>query len=721
MIEAAKVEEVSETHQELTRRGYDPEKCYVLSATQIETFGIPRFNVEFEPEIELEDGSILSKKDQAERSIPAEACKRKWWLQWPQRMPKFEDKAKSFGTTTHSVCERFLLADDQGYGPDGKPAILYPKGWDKDVSPYDSDLIQKLVALAIEEGVLRRPKGRKVEHKFLLHLVDLESPEGITHVFVKGSIDLCSPEELLIEDHKTTSDMKYAKSANALKTNVQMLIYANALLLEWELDPPDDVEISLAHNVFLKKREAPRVRKTQTTQTVGNVRKFWRELVEHAADMVAVAQAAPTEDDWRDVPAARVGSVACAAYRGCPFVRICAGVDTPAQCREKQLKRAAAVVSPLADALDALARGKKNPEKKMTTPTTAAPKKPSLISALAAPQGVNGKPAAPKPPAPPAAKAPPKPAPKARKFWISPAEGADLVLKTEAEIREFAATQTEDFHVCEDGTETWVEVTKLGMTLAAPEAPSEEPQNDATETAAEDAAATGFAKTPPPWAHAECKSCGGSGFGSKGGPCHPCDNTAVTRGVPHSGEFDITTDGEGNVVWAKLEGGEATKAPLPSAAPKPRVSKAKATTPPLAPAAPEPQDASAEEPAPEAPTEETPAPAAQPAKRGVGRPRKGFTLLIGCAITKSNGDKSQRLEKILDMVGAAMASESRVASFSDLDPWKRREALASRVQGILEAIGTDMVVAEGPRFGPDLQALLEALMPHAGTVIRGLS
>ena len=190
----------------------------------------------------------------------AELCVRKWWLHRVRGLQvPTATGSQVFGTVLHSVIERYLSADEIGtvpcstchgsnfYGDDvcsaceghGRvPVDLYPPGWtnatnrwgksDGTITPAEGDVIQRLVGQAIESGVIERLPDRLLEHEIKIPLVTLpcgpcqgagcEKCEGTgkgTQVNFTGFSDYLTPEG--VQDHKSTSSMKWAKSPEALR------------------------------------------------------------------------------------------------------------------------------------------------------------------------------------------------------------------------------------------------------------------------------------------------------------------------------------------------------------------------------------------------------------------------------------------------------------------------------------------------------------------------
>lgn len=252
-------------------------------------------------------------------------CRRKWWFQSIVRMPSPPKTNTVFGTVFHAVAERWLKADERGVDPKtGEPVELFPEDWDLvsergqklRLPPGDAAMLRRLFQEAVDAGVLVRSPDRKIEH-----LIRKDVIEGVT---LKGFVDVLLPGE--IQDHKTTRNMRYAKSADPqspdyLGKSKQMLLYAT------EAGPGS---IRLRHNVICWDRNRPAVRTVEAEVTQAEIDGNWKRLQAQAAEMLHWSEC--PEERWKSVPAS---TSACSKYGGCPFVSICGGKDTTAQYRER--------------------------------------------------------------------------------------------------------------------------------------------------------------------------------------------------------------------------------------------------------------------------------------------------------------------------------------------------------------------------------------------------
>ena len=291
-------------------------------------------------------------------------CHRKWWLDKVRKLPTRSSHSQVFGTVVHSVIERFLLADDLGRDTaTGLPVNLYPTDWHvakdrwgkkceaKDcgprcgachgtgllcegaISPMEQDDVKRLIASAIENGVLERLPGRRVEAGFTRTILKHDCPAcaGVeapfeggkclkckgdgkgTTVTLTGFVDVLFRDQ--VQDHKTTSAMRWAKSPAALQKNTQMLIYAYEALEQAKArGEPLPATIILRHNVYCAKEN--KVRKTETSVSREAVETHWSQVLRDCAHMVELRDIA---DTWHDIKEPDNPATVCNAYGGCPF------------------------------------------------------------------------------------------------------------------------------------------------------------------------------------------------------------------------------------------------------------------------------------------------------------------------------------------------------------------------------------------------------------------
>lgn len=717
-------------------------------------------------------------------------CRRKWWLSRVRGLKEPTTASQVFGTVLHAVCERFLKADDLGRdltpGENfGKPVNLYPEGWeiadsrfgqecpdcdgkggdcktcygkgktcDGKVTPEEADLIKRLVSAAIEEGVLERRPGRKIEgdfnrlvdrlpcpHCFGLGTFDTgmdpdtvkDRPQDVikcekcggdgkgTTIMLRGFIDVAYRDE--VEDHKSMKTTKYAKSPKGLTKNTQMLLYAGELAIRAaERGETVPTEFKLRHNCFSKDGK---IRKTESPPVpFKDVEEHWHRFTEDCYEM---ARLRDTVERFHEIEPPADMSRACNAYNGCPFRTICHGQETE-EGYEKRLDRfsnpvnvqkesaaLAASVEKENAAIIARLQERMNP---MTDFASRIAQRRGIVAAA----GVTAP--AMNPPAmaaqvitPIVQMQQPAAAPVMGTAAVIPVQAAPAPVAAQA-VATVIAEKTSNVFVLPEGMET------------------------------------------PPWHDPNCKACVNSpGFNSKGMPCRMCDFAAPKANPPRpmSSAFNLQATGGGSVIWQNKENEQwVGESPILAATPAPVVAQVRqeALAPAPAPAvvaqpAQAPVAAPVVQPTP-APAAAAPAvvntPAAPEAapvaevesettkkekiarKEGAGRPKKGFILVVNAVVAKGeerygSGRGVYRLEEILKTAGEKLVEQSkaagnRVDSYFDLDAFQRRDAIAALAPQIVEEFGADMVVCNGIGVGQsDLRSLFDAIRPYASMEI----
>lgn len=612
-------------------------------------------------------------------------CNRKWWLDKVRGLDQGTSQSQAFGTVLHAVCERYLLADDLGRDPDGNPVDLYPKGWhiaqnryggvDGELTLREQDTVRRLIAKAIDEGVLERRPNRSIEHPFRRSI--LVTDDGV-NVQIEGFIDVLYPDT--VEDHKTSKSVRWLKSKNELRSNTQTMIYGKEIVEQQKKNGtplPPTAMVTIRHNQFVKDPDKPVVRKTEVQVSVEEIENFWSSRIEENARKMAKIR--KTAEVWSDIPDPPDTGKACNAYGGCPFRPICSGRESEAGY-EKRLDRAS-----------------KSP---YSTPLTvngspATPSKGARVMDLKAKlaQKQNARAAASSTPAvnPPIEAENPAPAP-VRSRASAPVE-----------------TVAVDFGHADDGT-----------ALVLP--PWVDPDNRVSANGG-----IGFNSNGEPCKMSDLRARKAGLPTSDMFDIEPMGDGTVMwigkDGTPAEGlegRSPLTPTPPAPVkAQDRTEVARPTPAPAPAQAPAP------------APAAGEyededdPEDEEDSEDEDDKITSEAKAAAARENGSKGGRPRKGFILVINAVISsgaerKGSGRHAYNLHEILAELGQTMADENGAGSFYALNAFERRDALAAYAPLLVEKFRTDIVYVTGVGTGQsDIKALLDALIPHAGMVING--
>jgi RecB family exonuclease len=330
-------------------------------------------------------------------------CQRKWGFSYLDRIKTPSHPSAELGQRVHAVLE----------------------AWLKDGVPFD---------LSTEEGqiassglqYLPLPGSAEVEAGFV---VQTETAK------YRGFIDARFQETLpVILDHKTTSDLRWAKTEETLRKDVQATLYAAEAMLR---TGSEAVELRW---IYYTTRKPYKSRKVSLVVVKDEIEKNFDEIDAVAAQMLAAYRNHKSGAELPPSP------MACGAYGGCPYLalKVCdlapkdmlrAHLESDSQGRHSTMSMS------LADKLKERKTWKPHPDypgyeynaatnetRPITTQNHAAPPAPPAppAPAMAAPPAPPAPPAPamaapPAPPAPPAAAAPPPPAPPAPSAPPAPA------------------------------------------------------------------------------------------------------------------------------------------------------------------------------------------------------------------------------------------------------------------------------------------------------------
>ncbi len=598
----------------------------------------------------------------------ARLCVRKWWLSKVKKLPEGEIRGGTFGTVLHSVCERFLKADDLGRDPaTGQAANIFPEGWeqavnrfsgevDGEVSGEEAALIRTLVGRAIESGVLQRKPGRRVEHQFR---IPFSVPHG--EAMLTGLIDCAYPDA--VEDHKTSKATRWFQSPRSLSTDTAMILYAVAIMHDAEASGrPVPDRIALRHNQFCKDPDRPVVRKTEALVLQEDVVREWNKILLDVDKMLRYKAEATK---WSDLPDPPDLAEACNAYGGCPYRTICAGRETEAgySLRVREQKEQAKKINSIP----------------LTVLPAAEEQKDTTVSAFldilkARQASANGTPA----PAPVQSPVQSTPAPE-------PAPAPGFV---------------------------------LGPTIAAPE-PAPAPEQELVFQAAgqhlQSTLTPGFEGDLmlPPWVTLQEVSGanGGIGFNYNGEPDIGSTQIARNRGYVTPDLFDVTNDGGGIVSWKGKPGTRVERLKgrtryRPDAPVKAQEVEAPAPPPPPVKAPRAKRQKAEPAPAP------TPAPV-EPPVQSPGQAPSVFTLLINVAVNV----EALSFNTMIGKQHKALAEANGAASYYHLDAFKRRDAMCAWAEEIAPTL-TGFVMVDGvSRSDPDLIPVVSVLRSKAAFVV----
>ena len=188
------------------------------------------------------------------------------------------------------------------------PYLLTGRGFD--FSRPSGEIAQKLVPL------LPAPQspGLVLRRKF-----EIPSPSGLFSY--RGEFDIYAADSKIVPglvggvpllgDIKTTGNLKYAKTAEKLCTDIQAQLYAMVILFE---EPTDELD---AVWFYTRTRGAPKAERHHVRLIASHVAEQFKIIDALGKECATIKVQAPTAADLP--PNARM----CDAYGGCPFRSIC--------------------------------------------------------------------------------------------------------------------------------------------------------------------------------------------------------------------------------------------------------------------------------------------------------------------------------------------------------------------------------------------------------------
>jgi len=207
-------------------------------------------------------------------------CQRKWAWDKIEKVPRLPNAAAQRGTYVHAVLEKYL-----------KTGVL-----------TTDDCFGEIAAAGIQH--LPPPGTVTVERYF-----ELESRVGRYRGYMDAHWE--SNGESYVLDHKTTSDFKWMKTEDILRTDVQANIYAAAAMIL------DKTEVVHQRWVYYLTSGKPRSKKVDITLTLKEAEHRFELLEGTVEEMAKVVRSKKRALDL--VPTAS----ACMKYGGCPYISNC--------------------------------------------------------------------------------------------------------------------------------------------------------------------------------------------------------------------------------------------------------------------------------------------------------------------------------------------------------------------------------------------------------------
>lgn len=218
-------------------------------------------------------------------------CPRLWWYQSVLGLETPQRDSAALGEAVHAQLEAYM---------------------DKGTLPDESTEAGSIAASGI--SLLPEPETCWTELK--MHDDDIHfrwPPVVLSGIPVSGYIDLCdiTVTPPLVLDHKTTSDLKWAKTEEELLCDPQMILYGSFVLGACDKQDIPTEEVETGHVVYLT-RGARRARKTTVVLTREHLARE-REKLEVTVDKMKVLALVRSPDEVPGEPNS------CNNYGGCHF------------------------------------------------------------------------------------------------------------------------------------------------------------------------------------------------------------------------------------------------------------------------------------------------------------------------------------------------------------------------------------------------------------------
>lgn len=245
-------------------------------------------------------------------------CPRAWWFDKVVRVPRQPKRSQIKGSAMHRCLENYLGGADDEKG-------IFSPGWYKSkegtLTTAEQTQVINAVKALIDQNVVRRRPGQRIEHKFRDTLGD--------HIWMLGYIDVMNtpvgeltadPSAWEIEDHKSTSSDRYLKSDKTLSNDLQMARYAHAVWLYAAQKGVQLEDIPVRHNQAVWDGKVSCATGIITKERRLEVNEQSRALANEIFDLSNSGIAKISQ--WNEVEQYRQPD-ACKAFGGCPYQEVC--------------------------------------------------------------------------------------------------------------------------------------------------------------------------------------------------------------------------------------------------------------------------------------------------------------------------------------------------------------------------------------------------------------
>jgi hypothetical protein len=596
----------------------------------------------------------------ASQIATAHMCVRKWWLERVRRLTVEEKDGRfTFGSVFHSCCERYLLADDLGRDrKTGEPVDLFPEGWKDEVSRYTGEVTGTVTDE--EAGIIKSLVTAGIQEGVLYPYPERRVEREISYTLGKvETIDGKKPVTVMFKGYIDCESRNMIVDHKTSKSP-RYFLSKNKIV--------EDMQLLIYGKILaddLKERGTP------ATEIILRHNQFCKDPDDlRVRSTEGVVTVRFLEHHWNTVVMPTIKKMV--RYRDQALV----WSDMPEPesghiacnkyggCGYMPICGGRITESIMQQRLD-----KQSVPVTLTQSVTQTPDRKDNDMSLAEKLAAKSK-------------------------MRSAASSGDTKPETKAE------TKTETKPKVEPDTK-----------------PAAKPDTKATEVPE--------GMTPPPWANASCSACEGNGFNTKGGPCKVCDLKAAE--ADKSRHFEIEPQEDGSFVWvnkddsdfAGISPGRSYGREEPKAESRVNTEvkdKEEAQAENTAEAKPKPKTETRGRKKKE--EKQAEAKAEEPTELVTGN----FRLYINCRPTKTGKGlaKTVDLHELLEEARVQIAEANQVDSFYDLDPFKRRDIVATLAPQIAHHAGKNAVIACGVSTGAsELRVLIDALKPLARQVVVG--
>lgn len=223
----------------------------------------------------------------------AEQCFRKWYNNYVLKIKEPEKPYQKFGKDVHAANELYLNTGN---------------------FPTEDTDENKRLALFVKAAVPFLPEPKIAEVEIEINIPTYENGP-IMNGYIDCGLPKFGPPKVL--DHKTTSDLEYAKTEEGLANDIQMITYA-----KYYLDLLNVNEIEIAHLYLQTRNKKPKVKYVHTIVDKNQIYKVWNAKLDIVREIQRIVEKLSlSEKDESEQVTPNVDS--CGLYGGCFYRNKC--------------------------------------------------------------------------------------------------------------------------------------------------------------------------------------------------------------------------------------------------------------------------------------------------------------------------------------------------------------------------------------------------------------